>query len=96
MRKLFRCSSVGEENRNDVEQNKPISTNVFIIIILFSTLTVILIFEIRRSKLINSKIFWDHTLGVRSIFLFLSIEVKGQANNSTRTISSIENPPQRL
>ena len=71
MRKLFRCSSVGEENRNDVEQNKPISTNVFIIIIiLFSALTVILIFEIRRSKLINSKIFWDHTLGVRSIFSF--------------------------
>ena len=70
MRKLFRCSSVGEENRNNVEQNKPISTNVFIIIILFSALTVILIFEIRRSKLINSKIFWDHTLGVRSIFSF--------------------------
>ena len=66
------------------------------LLLLFSALTVILIFEIRRSKLINSKIFWDHTLGVRSIFYFISIEVKGQANNSTRTISSIENPPQRL
>ena len=59
MRKLFRCSSIGDENRNDVKQNEPISTNV--IIVIFSALTVVLIFEIRRSKFINSKIFWDHT-----------------------------------
>ena len=45
---------------------------------------------------INSKIFWDHTLGVRSIF-FLSIEItEGQANTTTLIICSIENPPQRL
>ena len=67
------------------------------LLLLFSALTVTLIFEIKRSKLINSNIFWDHILGVRSIFFFLSIEItEGQANTTTRIICSIENPPQRL